>query len=178
MLKTLSNKYILLFSMTMTLIMFTVVIFIVNPLIDKQGGISVLQLQLAFDKQVAINIVNSWGTYGIENFNELIFTDYIYAFSYSLFFASLFSYLLIKSEKHNHKAYKWLIVLAFTAGLLDWIENSLELFFINNQQTFSDTLFFTHSIIASLKWLAFPIVIIYIVTLLLQKDNAIRFKES
>ena len=51
------------------------------------------------------------------------------------------------------------------------IENTLELLFINNPIEFSNTLFFIHSIIASLKWMALPIIVTFIIKLSLQ-DNA------
>jgi hypothetical protein len=56
-------------------------------------------------------------------------------------------------------------------SIFDWIENTLEILFINNHIEFSNTLFFIHSIIASLKWLALPIIVTFIIKLSLQ-DNA------
>ena len=166
-----SNKKIIGISTVITLIMFAVVMFIVNPSIDGKNGMSVLALQLAFDKEVGIEIINTWGKSGIENFKQLIFTDYIYALGYSFFFASILSVLILKKSKQNSSKYKFIIFLPFIAGLFDWIENTLELLFIHNPIEFSNTLFFIHSIIASLKWIALPIVVIFIIKLSLQDST-------
>jgi hypothetical protein len=170
MLDILGKRNIIIISTVITLIMFTVVMFVVNPSIDGKNGIEVILLQVAFNKEVGIKIINSWKQSGIENFNQLIFTDYIYALAYSIFFASILSMLIFKKSKHNMSKYKLIVYLPFIAGLFDWIENTLELFFINNPFQFSEILFFIHSIIASLKWTALPIIIIFILKLSLQ-DN-------
>ena len=164
------NKKVIAISTIVTLIMFTVVMFIVNPSIDGKNGMGVLALQLAFDREVGIEIINTWGKSGIENFKQLIFTDYIYALGYSFFFASILSVLILKKSKQNSSKYKFIIFLPFIAGLFDWIENTLELLFIHNHIQFSNTLFFIHSIIASIKWLILPIMVTLITNLSLQKN--------
>ena len=171
MLNILSNKSVIVISTLVTLIMFTVVMFIVNPSIDGKNGMGVIELQLSLNKEVGIEIINSWTQSGIENFNQLIFTDYIYALAYSIFFASILSVLILKKSKQNILKYKLIVYLPFIAGLFDWIENTLELSFINNPIEFSNILFFIHSIIASLKWIALPIIVTFIIKLSLQ-DNA------
>ena len=72
MLNIFSKRSVVIISTVMTLIMFMVVMFIVNPSIDGKDGIDVLSLQLAFDKKVGIEIINNWTQSGIENFNKLI----------------------------------------------------------------------------------------------------------
>lgn len=166
----LNKKILIIISGIITLVMFCVVMFIVNPLIDAKDGVGVLALQLSFNKEVGVEIINSWGQSGIENFKQLIFTDYIYALGYSIFFASILSTLILKKGKENLLTFRMIIYLPFLAGLFDWIENSIELLFINNPIEFSNTLFFIHSIIASLKWAVLPIVMGYIIVLLLQKN--------
>ncbi len=171
MLKILGKREVITIATVITLIMFIVVMFIVNPSIDGENGVGVIALQLAFDKENGIEIINRWALSGIKNFNQFIFTDYIYALSYSVFFASILSALILKKSNQNLSKQKWIIYLPFIAGLFDWIENTLELFFINNPIEFSNTLFFIHSIIASLKWIALPIILAFIIKLSLQ-DNA------
>jgi len=165
MLNILSKKSVLMISTIVTLIMFIVVMFIVNPSIDGKNGMGVLALQLAFDKEVGIKIISDWTQSGIENFNKFIFTDYIYALGYSIFFSSILSAFILKKSKQNIAKYKFIIYLPFIAGLFDWVENTLELLFINNPIEFSNILFFMHSIVASLKWIALPIIIISIIKL-------------
>ena len=171
MLNILSKKSIIIISTVITLVMFVVVMFIVNPSIDGKNGIGVLSLQLAFDKEIGVEIINSWSKSGIENFNKFIFTDYIYALGYSIFFASILSVLILKKSIQNSSKVKLIIYLPFIAGLFDWTENTLELLFINNPIEFSNTLFFIHSIIATLKWVALPIILICIIKLSLQNSS-------
>lgn len=171
MLDILSKKVIIITSTVITTIMFTVVMFFVNPSIDGKSGIDVLALQLAFDKEVGIKIINNWTQSGVENFNKFIFTDYIYALGYSIFFASILSVFIMKKSKQNLSKYKFIIYLPFIAGLFDWVENTLELLFINNPIEFSNTLFFIHSIIASLKWISLPIILIFIIKLSLNINS-------
>ena len=168
MLNILSKKKVMIISAVITSIMFTVVMFIVNPSIDGKNGMSVIALQLAFDKEVGIEIINSWKQIGVDNFNQFIFTDYIYALSYSIFFASILSALILKKLKQNILKYKLVVYIPFVAGLFDWIENTLELLFINNPLEFSNILFFIHSIVASFKWIALPIIVAFIIKLSLQ----------
>jgi len=145
MISLLGKKQTLFIAIIMTFVMFLVVMFVANPLIDGDDGMGVLALQLAFDKEIGTQIIDNWTKTGRQNFNKLIFTDYIYALSYSIFFASWLCMLIIKKGKENLIFYKLLLFLPFLAGIFDWIENTLELFFINNPTEFSNILFFLNS---------------------------------
>jgi len=175
LLQLLARKSVLISSLVFMLIMFSIVMFFINPQIDGVDGLGVIKLQLAFDKDVGIDIIGSWGESGIENFKQWIFTDYIYAASYSLFFASLLSYLILQKGKDKSLKYTWVVVLSFVAGALDWLENTTEIFFVNNPLGYSDSLFFLHSIIASLKWAAVPIAVVYVVVLLTKKNETYAY---
>jgi len=172
MISILSKKPILIGSLIVVLAMFTIVMFIVNPLIDGKNGFEVIALQLSFQKEVGILLVNGWGESGISNFNAWIFTDYLYAFSYSVFLGSLLSVLIVKKGKENSFSYTWTVPLVFVAGLCDCIENTIELYFINNLLEFSSFTFYMHSLIASIKWLILPVVIFYIINLLFLKNKS------
>lgn len=172
MIQVLNNKKIFRLSMAMTLVMFTIVMFFANPAIDGNNGLSIIALQLAFDKAAGVEIINSWGPSGITNFNRLIVTDYMYAISYSIFFASLLSLLIANQKLDNRYHHRWVVYFALMAGLMDCLENTLELYFINFPGTYSDTLFSLHSLIASVKWSALPIVLTYIVVLKLKKGDS------
>ena len=96
--KILATKSTVIISAILTAIMGFIVMVIVDPMIDGKDGLSVFALQLSFDKTVAKSIVSTWD---IEAFREWIFTDYIYAVSYVLFFASLLLWLgKEKNEAH------------------------------------------------------------------------------
>ncbi|MEA2027748.1 MAG: hypothetical protein U9N49_02065 [Campylobacterota bacterium] len=166
MIEWLGRIYLLKLFLLISFIMFVVVMFIANPMIDGKDGLDVVNIQLTFDKDSAQEIVESWGAEGIERFNHLIFSDYLYALSYAFLFASLLLWLLLKTEKQNDIRYSWSIYLGFVAGACDWIENTMELLFINNMESFSNILFILHSMVATLKWLALPIVLSYLTVLL------------
>ncbi|BAF71893.1 hypothetical protein [Sulfurovum sp. NBC37-1] len=154
----LASKKIVILSMTATLIMAFVVMVIVDPMIDGKDGFGVIALQLSFFINKAKEIVSSWD---VEAFRHLIVFDYIYAFSYMIFFASLISWL----EKEKAQPTSIFPYVAIGAGVFDWIENSLELWFLNDVNAFSPTLFFIHSIFATLKWLALPVIVWMIIRL-------------
>ena len=177
MIEIFNNKKILMISMIMTLVMFFIVMFFTDPAIDGRNGLSVIALQLTFHKSAAIEIINGWGPSGIEHFNQWIFTDYIYAMSYSVFFASLLSMLITKKGVSDNSRYTWIVYLALVTGLLDWTENSMELCFLRSPSTYHDTLFALHSFVAGVKWLTLPVVIIYIVVLTIKKSNIREEKQ-
>ncbi len=158
----LANKKTVILSAILTAFMAFVVMAIVNPMIDGKDGLSVIALQLSFDKAAAKEIVSTWD---IEVFRQWIFTDYIYALSYVLFFTSLLLWL----GKEKHVNVKRFVAIALFAGLFDWVENSLELWFLQDMDHFSSTLFFIHSVLSTLKWLALPVVLWKIVQLLKTK---------
>ena len=171
MLRTLGKSTVLISSFALTSVMFVIVMFFVNPLIDGGDGSGVLELQLSFEKNAGIELIKSWGKSGVNHFNRWIFTDYIYAFSYSLFLASLISYLALKKGKEVCLTSISFVRLAFISGALDFFENSMELSFMNNPYVFSNNLFFVHSIVATLKWASVTIVIVYIFVLLAKKNE-------
>jgi len=162
-LKFLAKKSTLIISMILVIITFILVMLIINPMIDGANGLGLIELQLSFDKSAGIAIVNTWGENGINYFNKWIFSDYIYAFSYALFFASLLSFAMSKKGILVEEGYKNTLFLPIFAGLFDWLEDSMELMFINNQITYSDQLFFIHSIVASTKFALIMITVIFLV---------------
>ena len=171
MIRTLGKTTILISSLALMSVMFVVVMFFVNPSIDGGNGSGVLELQLSFEKNAGIELTKSWGKSGVNQFNQWIFTDYVYAFSYSLFFASLISYLALRKGKEDSLDSMFFVCLALLSGALDCLENTMELSFINNPYVFSNNLFLTHSIVATLKWVAVIIVIVYIFFLLTKKNE-------
>ena len=166
MIQSLSKIRVLISSFVLMTVMFIIVMFFVNQSIDGGDGSGVLRLQLSFDKTVGIKIINNWGTSGIEFYQRWIFTDYIYAFTYSFFFASFLSFLILKRRNINDKKYKIPVFLAFFSGACDWFENTIEIFFIKDPYGFSSNLFFIHSIVSVVKWLAILAIITYIIVLL------------
>ena len=145
-----SNDKKVIYSGVFFIVMLLSVMLLFNPMIDGGNGMGLIDLQLSFDKTKAIAIVKSWGENGVLNFNKWIFTDYIYALSYALFF----SYLMA-----HFKATKSQQLIPYFAGFFDWIEDSLELVFINNQQSFTPLLFTIHTLSAIIKFVLIGICI-------------------
>lgn len=154
----LANKKIVIFFAITTVIMAYIVMVIFDPMVDGKNGSGVIALQLSFSKELGAGIVSGWN---IEAFKKWIILDYLYALSYMLFFASLIIWLgKVKGVPDSIYPY-----IAIFAGIFDWLEDSLELCFVNNIEEFSSVLFFIHSIFATLKWLALPVILWRIIKL-------------
>ncbi len=166
MIRSLGKLRVLISSFVLMTIMFIIVMFFVNQSIDGGDGSGVLKLQLSFDKTVGISIIDNWGNSGVEYFKRWIFTDYIYALTYSFFFASFLSFLIVRKINKIDSKHKTPVYLAFFSGLCDWFENTIEIFFIKDPYGFSTNLFFIHSIVSVVKWLVIIIIITYIIVLL------------
>lgn len=151
MIKFLSKKSTILYSNILAFSLLIIVAFIISPMMDGGNGLGVVKLQLSFDKSIGIDIINSWGELGIAHFKKWIFIDYIYAFFYSLAFATVLAFLLVKSTLADTQL-KLLTLLPFVAGLLDWIENTMELAFIRHPESYSAKLFYLHSIVSTSKF--------------------------
>jgi len=161
----LAKKSSLIASLIFASIMFVLVMFIINPVIDGGNGIGVIQLQLSFDKLAGIKIIESWGEGGIQRFKQWIFTDYIYAFSYALILASILSIFIIKRRLSEVTFYRYLPLIPFIAGLLDWLEDSMELSFVHDMTGYSEALFTIHSLVASTKFAFILLSFIFIIVL-------------
>jgi len=162
------KKNHLILSLLFMMVMFVLTMYIVNPAIDSQNGSGILALQLAFDKELGIEIINGWGAKGIETYNRWYFVDYLYAVSYSVFLASLLSFLIYRKNIENSSVLKTIPLIALAAGACDWLENTLEFIFIQNPAIFSSHLFFFHSIVAVVKWIAVLIAVVSVIYLLIR----------
>ena len=156
------NKKVLIGFGILTGIMYVIVMFIINPLIDGKIGLEVIKLQLSFTTENAKEILNNWNEIGQQNFLKYIYTDYIYAFAYSFFLSSLYLNKLLKNNIKLAGKHIYILILPFIAGLFDMIENTIEISFIKNSNDFSELLFTFHSVLSSLKWLILPIMIYFL----------------
>jgi hypothetical protein len=157
------NKKVLIGFGILTGIMFIIVMFIINPLIDGKTGMGVIKLQLAFTTQNGKSILNGWNVIGQQNFLKYIYTDYIYAFAYSFFLSSLYLNKVLKNNIKLKGKYLFIFILPFVAGLFDMIENTIEILFIKNPNGFPELLFSFHTILSSLKWLGLPIILYFLI---------------
>ena len=149
--KKIAKKNILAFSLLSTVVLSFIMAIIVDPQVSSESNQGLLDLQFSFYKENALNILGLWGEEGIRAFNRFIFIDYLYPISYSIFLSSLLSRSILKLEKPEKNDF-YFVLLPFGAGLFDFIENTMEISFVNNPISFSSELFFLHSIIAVIKW--------------------------
>lgn len=172
------KKNHLVLSLLFMMVMFVLTMYIINPAIDGQNGSGILALQLAFDKELGMEIISSWGAKGIDAYNCWYFVDYLYAVSYSVFLASLLSFLIFRKNIENSSVLKTIPLIALAAGACDWLENTLEFIFIQNPAIFSSHLFFFHSVVAVVKWIAILIAVVSVIYLLITPVPGDGVKKS
>jgi len=168
MIEVFAHKRFVWLSLLAFLVTFAICTFIVNPQIDGKDGSSLLALQLAFDKEVGLQIIESWGAEGRAFYLRWSFTDYLYAAAYSLFLASLLANLAVRTGKGDQLLFFITPLIALSAGVFDCAENSLEAAFVINPVTFNAQLFYFHSVIALCKWAAIGVALLTIFILALQ----------
>ena len=161
----LPRTFALVLAFALFVVIFVLVMFFVNPAIDGGNGMDLLRLQLAFAKIDGMRIVQAWGETGVRNFRKLIVFDYLYAVSYVLLLVTAIGYFAERCEGKLGRLPIIFTCLAVLAGLFDMLENTLEIFFLNDLAGFPSALFFGHSIVAVLKWMMVLFVVGYIVAL-------------
>jgi hypothetical protein len=164
------KKTVIIASIALAIMFITMLI--INSCIDGQRGKGVLELQLSFNKEKGIAIVGSWGANGPGRFNKLIVFDYLYAVSYSFFLASTLSLLILKHGLDGNPYSQRFVYLPFIAGTLDWVENAMEIPFVNHPETYPDFLFYLHSIVAVTKWAIVGIAVLAISLLWVKKNRS------
>ncbi len=156
------TKKIMIGTGILTGIMYIIVMFIINPLIDNKLGLEVIKLQLAYTTENGKTIINNWHKIGQQNFLKYIYTDYLYALTYALFLSTLYLHKILKNNIKIIRKHYIILTLPFIAGLFDMVENTIEIFFIKDPNDFPASLFAFHSILSSIKWLLLPIMIYYL----------------
>jgi hypothetical protein len=112
-------------------------IYILNP--------AQMQLQLAFSAERGFDIVQSWGPGARERYLQVIAIDVIWPFCYGPFFAMLIYRL--------GGGTFWSMVPIMEAST-NLVETSLEIYWMlyATPENPHAVLFFTHSVVASIKW--------------------------
>jgi hypothetical protein len=129
-----------------------------NP---ASGHNRVMELQLAFHKEIGQIILDAWGAAGREHFLNTVWIDFVFPIAYSTLLAALLARSL-----HRIRGAAWIqsmIFIPFFVALLDFAENVIEILFVSEPDSISQSLFFAHSIIASFKWGTGAIILIFIV---------------
>ena len=120
----------------------------------------VFSLQLSFTKIRFVHIIKQWQDQGVlTHFMGHFKYDFIYLIGYSLLMTSLFVLLGCLLKNPNIKQWS---ILPISAGILDSIENTIEIAIIKNY-SFNALLIFIHSMAATLKFLFVAIAIVVII---------------
>ncbi len=129
---------------------------VIKPLSVKD----VFALQLSFSKERFVHIIKQWqDSHMLENFVSHFKYDFLYLIGYSLFITGMFIILGCLIDNPNLKSWA---LLPISAGILDAIENTLELSIIT-RYSFNATLIFLQSVAAVLKFLFIAVSIVVIV---------------
>ncbi len=159
----------LIISTLLTLLLSSIVFFVIYPNVDSTSGFSVLQLQLSFDVLHAQRIVAAWGDQGLYYYVKWLFTGYLLAIAYWVMLTALLirarfiRYLSTNQQQSFHKTFPWILLLPALAASLDIIENSLHLCFLSNQLT-SEIGFQVLCLTSAAKWITLTAILAYLVS--------------
>ena len=170
LLEIFGHPAILIISTLLTLLLLSMVVFVIYPNVDSTNGFSVLQLQLSFDTDHAQRIVAAWGDQGRYYYVKWLFTGYLLAIAYGVMLtALLIRARLLRNLSTNQqqsssiKSFPWILLLPTLAATLDVIENSLHLCFLSNQLT-SEISFQALCLTSVAKWISLTAVLVYLVS--------------
>jgi len=170
LLEIFGHPAILIISTLLTLLLLSMVVFVIYPNVDSTNGFSVLQLQLSFDTDHARRIVAAWGDQGRYYYVKWLFTGYLLAIAYGVMLtALLIRARLLRNLSTNQqqsssiKSFPWILLLPTLAATLDVIENSLHLCFLSNQLT-SEISFQALCLTSVAKWISLTAVLVYLVS--------------
>ena len=168
-----TSKNILILSLICSLACILAFSLYVEPGLNPPSGRShVIGLQLAFQKSEGLKFLEAWGDTGKKHFLDTLWIDFVFPAGYSLLLASLLARSIY--SLHLPEWMRIIVILPFAAALLDFIENILEFMFVSKPDSFSEYMFFMHSIIASLKWT----LALFTISFLTVSSLYYRFKSS
>lgn len=145
----------------LTFIFGYLVMFYAENQIKADTPYGALELQLSTQITEFETIFEAWGDTGKMRLLKFMWFDYAYALSYSVFLYLLF----MKLENGRNSWLTSLSFLPFLIGILDIIENSLEIGFVSSTILLSNFTENLHQAIVFAKW---SIVILFFIVLVLQ----------
>lgn len=166
----LRNRQLRIYSTLLAAVLGAVVVFLVDPYIEG-GGRSIVFLQLSLDRNAAEQVVATWGGGAAIRFSRTIWLDYLFACAYALSLASWLLRLIEKKGLSSSRRYSAAVWLALAAGMSDWMENSLELFFLTDPEGFPGPLFTFHSLFVWLKFTALAFSLLVLLRLLIHPQD-------
>ncbi len=151
----------------LTILLSSIVFFIIYPNVDSTSGFSVLQLQLSFDIERARYIVTTWGDQGLYYYVKWLFMGYLLAIAYWVMLTGLLIRIrriknpLTQQQNSFLTSFPWILLLPTLAGTLDIIENTLHLYFLSNQLT-SELGFQVLCFTSAAKWTTLAAILVYL----------------
>lgn len=135
---------------------------IISSKVKTPVNSGIIKLELAFFKQDFINIMNLIGQSGIEAYKKILYVDFIFPITYSVFLAS--TVVSLKKLQGISQPKKGYIVLS--AIIFDYIENAFHFKFLANVEDSYPFEFFISALASSIKWAIAFYAVFYIVYLL------------
>jgi hypothetical protein len=118
-----------------------------------EGTPGMLDLELAFSGARFDEIVARWDETGVlEMERRNLWIDLLFPLVYSLFLSGLLGALALPPGTQPGKGLTLLLTFPFLAGVLDWLENGLELFLLGQGSARSAFLVLLSSSAAAVKW--------------------------
>jgi len=148
-------------------------------IISSLGPENMLTLQTTFSKEVFKDILEKWGSEGIQTYKKHFYIDFFHPFIYGIFLSSFFAFLTAGLRKKSLKLYLVVFLLPLIAGLCDIIENTLHLILLSNIDNLSEIMIWISAAFCNLKWLlAFLSTGIILFIILLRVKSGAAFSES
>ncbi|MEM7007896.1 MAG: hypothetical protein AAF462_02050 [Thermodesulfobacteriota bacterium] len=144
-------------------------LYILDVQLRPQGCGDMISLELLFTKSAMSDFLGSCGEDGVRAHLILLWVDYIFVIAYVGFMANLLGSLL---RKIHYERALTLFSIPIIAGVLDFIENTLLLYQLQNIDKLSGALVFITSIIALVKLILIVIAIVLILYFLFSKKPA------
>ena len=135
----------------------TLVLTCVMAAVSREGlavieGADVVRLQLAFSSEAFADVLRKWGPGGIERFRAMLWIDYLYAASYSVFLSSLLAILTRRLAAAAGVIGLSVVLAPLVAAASDWIENTFHLLMLADPARLSETAVLLASMFAAVKW--------------------------
>lgn len=131
-------------------LLLTIIMVVVFAPLGERGGLEIVSLQFSFTPDRFFKIVERWGEEGVALFRSRMWLDYLYPTAYSF---------LLAGSVFRKTGSRTLILIPFTAGLFDFIENSIHLNLLSYSNVLSQLprsaplFILLASLLASAKWL-------------------------
>jgi len=118
-----------------------------------EGTPGMLDLQLAFSGARFDEIVTRWNETGmLEMERRNLWIDLLFPLTYSFLLFGLLGALSLPSGARPGRGLTLLLAFPFVAGLLDWLENGLQIFLLGQGSARSTLLIRLSSTAAAVKW--------------------------